>query len=636
MKNPRKPAHTASAMPAQTNKPRLAPLHLALTGIVLFVCFGFLPLVRSSPHLAASFWSAAGVLILFTFAVRYIAERQGRTLRYEFVNRPVHYIQLALQCTIYAYWGWYWREVYHFIPLILAQIVFVYVFDMLLCWSRRDTWILGFGPFPIVLSTNLFLWFRDDWFWLQFLLICTGVFCKEFLTWNRDGHRTHIFNPSAIALFIFSIGLLLTGTTGITWGEEVSVTLGRPPHIYLEIFVLGLIVQALFSVTLVTLTAAAALYTLNILYTQTTGVYHFVDSNIPIATFVGLHLLVTDPATSPRSNIGKAIFGALYGSLVFAMYGVLSWFGAPTFYDKLLCVPLLNLLVQALDSVGRTVSARLSTVFSGLLAGLQAWTPRRLNFAHMALWIGLFSVMWTTGFISGRHPGSDPEFWFQACKEGRRNACSTWVQGSTLRCQYDSAASCLQLGTELSDGRVIPRDNYRAAMLLGRGCDLGNPYACVNLISLVAHSGPDPLEQGCGRKDGESCFILASLFHAGQGVPKDDARATDLYIKSCEGQWWRGCARLGENYRKGQGVPVNSNLALQNFNKACDGGYAAGCAAAADMYRAQNDQVSAQARLRQACNVSLRYAAARTAYFAPGSASPQTAAADSYCAGLTP
>ena len=30
----------------------------------------------------------------------------------------------------------------------------------LLGWSRRDTYTLGFGPFPIVLSTNLFLWFK--------------------------------------------------------------------------------------------------------------------------------------------------------------------------------------------------------------------------------------------------------------------------------------------------------------------------------------------------------------------------------------------------------------------------------------------------------------------------------------------
>jgi hypothetical protein len=42
--------------------------------------------------------------------------------------------------------GWYWREVYHYAPLIVAQVVFVYVFDMLLCWVRHDKWTLGFGP----------------------------------------------------------------------------------------------------------------------------------------------------------------------------------------------------------------------------------------------------------------------------------------------------------------------------------------------------------------------------------------------------------------------------------------------------------------------------------------------------------
>jgi hypothetical protein len=492
---------------------------------------------------------------------------------------------------------------------------------------------LGFGPFPIVLSTNLFLWFRDDWFWLQFLLICTGVFCKEFFTWNRDGKKTHIFNPSAIALFIFSVGLLVTGTTHITWGEEVSVTLGRPPHIFLEIFVLGLIVQALFSVTLVTLFAAAALYLLNIAYTHTTGVYHFVDSNIPIATFVGLHLLVTDPATSPRNNVAKAMFGTLYGSLVFAMYGLLSWFGAPTFYDKLLCVPALNLLVQALDRWGAAILVRLRSVFSASAGSLRAWSPRRLNLAHMAVWVALFSVMWTTGFLTGRHPGSDPRFWYQACQDGRRNACSTWIQQSNLRCQYDSAVSCLQLGTELSEGRLISRDPERAGKLLGHGCDLGNPYACLGLISLVERGGPGPLEQSCARKDGESCFILASLYHAGQGLPKSDTRAAALYQEACDDHWWRGCGRLGESYLKGQGVQVDLVRAIASLDKACEGGQAASCAAVADMYRSRNDQASADSRLRQACESSQRYAAARSAYFAPG-ISGAPAGPDSYCASV--
>ena len=120
--------------------------------------------------------------------------------------------------------------------------------DMLVCWSRRDKWLLGFGPFPIVLSLNLFLWFRDDWFYLQFLMLATGVLGKEFIKWKRDGRPTHIFNPSALSLFIFSVALIATRSTDMTWGIEIADTLHRPPHIYLEIFFLGLIVQSLFRV----------------------------------------------------------------------------------------------------------------------------------------------------------------------------------------------------------------------------------------------------------------------------------------------------------------------------------------------------------------------------------------------------
>ena len=613
-------------------RPKVSALKLALAGVAGFSCFLFLPLVRSNNRLALSFWGATAALLLFTLAVTQTAARQHRFLTWQFLPKPVHYVQFMMHSSIYLYWGWYWREVYHYAPLIAAQVVYVYVFDMLLCWSRRDKWIAGFGPFPIVLSTNLFLWFRDDYFWLQFLLISTGVVCKEFISWNRLGRRAHIFNPSAVALCVFSIALLATGTTHLTWGEEVAVTLGRPPHIYLEIFLVGLVVQALFSVTLVTLFAAAALYVLNVVYTQTTGVYHFVDSNIPIATFLGLHLLVTDPATSPRNNLGKAAFGALYGTMVFAAYAVLGWFGAPTFYDKLLCVPALNLLVQALDRVSVSVTKRLPKPRFAPLARLRAWNPRQLNLVHMAVWITLFLVMWSTGFVGGRHPGSDPQFWFQACQEGRRNACETWIHTARLMCQYDSAAACFQLGTELGEGRLVPRDSYGAGKAFGRACDLGNPYACVGLVSLVQRDGPGSFERACALKDGESCFILASLYHAGQGVAKSEVQAGEYYRRSCDFKWWRGCGRLAESYRRGQGVPVDLAQAVGYLDKACSGGQPVSCAAAAEIYRGRNDQVLAETRLRQACESSTRYAASKSAYFAPDEAA--RSAPDTYCSAV--
>src|SRR5690242_2731552 len=121
--------------------------------IVCLASFPALPWVRENPRLAGSIWGAAGVLLILALLLRRRVAASRRVLVYEIVPRPVHYVQIAMHSSIYLYWGWYWREVYHYAPLIVAQIAYVYALDMLVCWWRRDKWILGFGPVPIVLST---------------------------------------------------------------------------------------------------------------------------------------------------------------------------------------------------------------------------------------------------------------------------------------------------------------------------------------------------------------------------------------------------------------------------------------------------------------------------------------------------
>ena len=85
---------------------------------------------------------------------------------------------------------------------------------------------------------------------------------------------------------------------------------------------------------------------LGLAYYAITGTYYFFDSYVPIAVFLGMHLLFTDPSTSPRTELGRIIFGALYGLSTIALYALLRAAGLPAFYDKLLQVPLLNLLIQ--------------------------------------------------------------------------------------------------------------------------------------------------------------------------------------------------------------------------------------------------------------------------------------------------
>ena len=209
------------------------------------------------------------------------------------------------------------------LPFILAQLLFAYAFDMLLCWSRRDTYTLGFGLFPVIFSINLFLWFKPDWFYLQFAMVALGIAGKEMIRWNKDGRRVHIFNPSSFPLAVFSIVLIATGTSGITWGQEIASTQFYPPHMYLMLFLAGLPGQVLFGVTSMTMSAVVATYAFGLMYFASTGIYFFYDSYIPIAVFLGMHLLFTDPSTAPRTELGRILFGGIYGLSTVALYPLL-------------------------------------------------------------------------------------------------------------------------------------------------------------------------------------------------------------------------------------------------------------------------------------------------------------------------
>jgi TPR repeat protein/Na+-translocating ferredoxin:NAD+ oxidoreductase RnfD subunit len=585
---------------------------MLLAGVLVIFCF--LPRAQDNPALRVSIGLAATALLLFAVLLRQHVVASRRSLTVELLPRRVHYVQLVMHSCLYAYWGWYWREVYHYVPLILVQIIYAYALDMLLCWSRRDRWIAGFGPIPIILSTNLFLWFRDDWFFLQFVMISIGVVAKEFVTWQRDGRRTHIFNPSAVGLFLFSVVLIATHSTSITWGEQIAQTLHRPPNIYLEIFVLGLVVQALFSVTLVTLSAAAVLCLMNVIYTHATGVYQFIDSYIPVSVFIGLHLLVTDPATSPKSNSGKIIFGGLYGASVFGLYSLLTLLGAPRFYDKLLCVPPLNLSVRVLDWVGVPLDHWAAIFFQRLKAPRFVWggSPRQTNFAFMSLWIVLFSAMMTTGFVEtgivGKsHPGADPAFWEKACDAHLHKACPTWVGMLNAECEQGGSSACLTMANVTNMGLAVPREPATAARGFGRACDLGESGACTAFRNFISNGGDQTLAHSCDRGDAYSCFYLATVLHLGQGLPQDEPRAIRVFEESCDRGYVRACGVLGEMYLLGQGIPVDGIRALKNFERSCAGHFGDSCVSAAMLYHRgvggiQDEELS-QRRFQQGCEL---------------------------------
>ena len=522
LRPPPRPNRAARTTPAGAPPGRVfgVPAGLALALLLLSA----VPRIQAHAVLALSFQGASAALLAWQGALFVRCRRRGAWPELDVALRPQHYVQAAVQLAVFAYWGWYWRPVYDHAWLLAGQLVFAYAFDLLLAWSRRERYTLGCGPFPIIFSTNLFLWFRDDWFHLQFLMIAAGFLGKAFVRWERDGRRAHVFNPSAFSLGLFSVALIATGTTEITRGEEIATTLTLAPRIYLFLFLAGLVVMYRFAITLVAGSAAAVLFGLSALYAAATGVPWFVDSEIPTAVFLGLHLLVTDPSTSPRTPLGKTVFGVLYGVGVFVLYALLGAFGAPTFYDKLLAVPLLNLCVRRIDRLAGALEAGAPL---GRLARRMA--RPRANLAQMAVWIVFFAAMTLLGATDGRHRGDAVPFWERACAERRRQACERLLRIEASYCADASAWACNELGRHYTEGAIVAADAARGLDYFARSCELRFRPACLNLLA-----------RGGGRRAPPKTLDLRLLLREG-GRNLMETSEADLRARACEHGWTFAC-----------------------------------------------------------------------------------------------
>ena len=485
-----------------------------------------LPLLEQRPVVRASIVGAAVGLLAWS-GLLFGVLRRGQQVALEVVLRRQHYLQACQQGMVLLVWGYYWREVYHAVPLILAQLLFAYGFDSLLSWTHRRTFALGFGPFPIIFSLTLFFWFKDPWFYWQFVMVAIGFVAKEFLRWQRDGRNTHIFNPSAFPLAVVSVALLLGDATDMTWGFDVAQTEFYPAHIYLAIFLIALPGQYLFGVTTMTMSAVVTTFAFSAIYHAATGSFYFVDSHIPIAVFIGMTLLFTDPATSPRTVRGRILFGVLYGLSTVFLYDLLLSWNNPGFYDKLLQVPLLNLSVKLLDRLA--TSPRLKAIDWSSWA--REWAPRRRHLAYMGVWAAAFVAMSASGHLGDKHPGQWTPFWDQACAADRRDACLNLYFLHEGFCADGSAWSCNEVGILLAeryDNRVVAADAF------GRACTLKFAAGCDNAAAIATG--------GMLRHDTPTAEDYRYILRGSKG-PIPESEPAQLYARACELGWPNACGR---------------------------------------------------------------------------------------------
>ncbi len=599
---PSSPAAESAPASAAGGKVSKFALALPLAFAAALAGLSLLPAVRQHPVLAQSIWGAAGFIAVWTGLFFYIAGPRSKALQLEIVLRKQHYLQACAQFSVMLYWGWYWREVYHSLHLIAAQLLFAYAFDMLLAWSRGGKYTLGFGPFPIIFSINLFLWFKPDWFYLQFLMVAAGFLAKAFITWEKDGQRTHIFNPSSFPLGLFSLGLIVTGSTSITWGQEIAQTFEWPPYIRLWIFLIGLPGQFLFGVTTMTMSAVLSVFAFGLGYYWVFGTYYFVDAFMPAAVFLGMHLLFTDPSTSPRSELGRILFGVTYGLGVVLLFGLLGYLGAPTFYDKLLAVPLMNMAIQLIDVAARSKFLRR---FDPAQLGRSLAFHRR-NLAYISVWAVAFVIV--SDPTASYRPRRWLPFWEQACAENRHNGCQVLSKLQAQYCRQGSGWACNEVAILTAAGRakeiIAPQSAFE------RACSLGNPAGCANsamarsdadaaAVKAYQQSQPQPadypllLQEGKGPLDAlspdelfdracqqgwaDGCSRLATLHLQAKGVPRDVPRAFGALERACELKLPSACAELGVMLLQGDGVPTDPGRGHDLLQRACRSGHQPAC-----------------------------------------------------------
>jgi hypothetical protein len=239
------------------------------------------------------------------------------------------------------------------------------------------------------------------------------------------------------------------------------------------LFLIGLPGQYFFGVTTMTVAAVVTTYAFGLAYYAATGIYFFYDSYIPVAVFLGMHLLFTDPSTSPQTELGRVIFGVLYGASTIALYQLLGTTGLPTFFDKLLQVPILNLSIQWIDRCARSRALRM--LDPALLA--PSLTRYRRHLAYMSIWAIVFAGMTAAEGVGDEHPGQWLPFWRQACAEERPHACRYLEDTQRAFCDRGSGWACNEQGILVARRE---RDLHAAAESMERGCALGFQAACVN------------------------------------------------------------------------------------------------------------------------------------------------------------
>ena len=393
--------------------------------------------VRENARLFWSILDSAAVLLGWTVVLFLAARRSGRRFTLELVPRPQHYVQACAHTSIFLYWGWYWRAgLRRRATLIVAQLLFAYAFDMLLGWSRRDTYTLGFGPFPIIFSTNLFLWFKAG-------LVLPAV-PDDRRRLRRQGvhplEQGRTAGPHLQPLVVPADGLLAGAAcrparATSRWGQDIAITQFYPPHMYLFLFLVALPGQFLFGVTTMTMSAVVTTYLFGLGYFGRDRHLLFLrlvhsDCRVPRHA-PAVHRSVDGAADRTGAHHLRRAVRAEHGRAVRA--------ARQRRPADVLRQASAGAAAQPVDPAHRSGGPQRLRCGGSIRQRSAARLLRAgATWPYMSIWAIVFAAMSAAQGVGDHHRGQWIPFWQQACAENRPRACavSRTVLHDPLRCGF--------------------------------------------------------------------------------------------------------------------------------------------------------------------------------------------------------
>ena len=169
-----------------------------------------------------------------------------------------------------------------------------------------------------------------------------------------------------------------------------------------------------------------------------------------------------------------------------------------------------------------------------------------------------------------------------AAAEPRLRVPSASLPGLIKACDAADTRACAELARRYRAGDGAPRDLAKAVAAAQDGCEAGEPALCVEAGRAVLR---------------------------GEGVKRDPQLAKELFGDACTARTHAGCLDLALMLQNGEGVGQDPAGAAILFDKACAGGDAQSCQLLGDARYAgigmPRDLKGAQAGFQKACALSL-------------------------------